>query len=73
VCNSIVPNKNRQWRLKTKKAQPAAAQTVSPPKNIWVLLCKTLEKTARTGGNSEKSFSVVPLYNEARTYFMSKG
>ena len=45
--------------LKTKKAQPAAAQTVSPPKNIWVLLCKTLEKTARTGGNSEKSFSVV--------------
>jgi hypothetical protein len=58
--------------LKTKKAQPTAAQTVSPPKNIWVLLRKTLEKTAQVGGNSEKSFSLVPLYDEARTYFMSK-
>ncbi|MFZ1801656.1 MAG: recombinase family protein, partial [Candidatus Saccharimonas aalborgensis] len=33
--------------LKSKKAQPTAAQTASPPKNIWVLLRKTKEKAAR--------------------------
>ena len=42
------------------------------PKNIWVLLRKTLEKTAQLGGNSEKSFLLVSFYNEARTYFEEK-
>ena len=62
--------KNRQWRLKNKKAQPTAAPEISPPsKNIWVLLRKTQEKIARMGEVSSKSLVLVELYNQARTYF----
>ena len=57
--------------LKNKKAQPPAAQKVSPPsENIWFLLRKTKEKTARMGDNSDFSRFVVPLYDKARTHFM---
>ena len=46
--------------LKNKKAQPLAAQEISPSsENIWLLLRKTKEKIARMGDNSEKSFSMV--------------
>ena len=42
--------------LKSKKAQPLAAQKVSPPsENIWFLLRKTKEKIARMGDNSDFS------------------
>ena len=50
--------------LKTKKAQPTAAQDFSPPKNIWVLLRKTKEKAARLGDISEKSFLLVRYVGE---------
>ena len=54
----IVPNQNRQRRLKTKKAQPAAAQNVSPPlKNHWSALRATKEKAARQGDQ----FHFVPI------------
>ncbi|MBI2798189.1 recombinase family protein [Candidatus Saccharibacteria bacterium] len=46
--------------LKTKKAQPTAAPNTFPPKNIWLLLRKAKENTARMSGNSEKSFLMVP-------------
>ena len=56
--------------LKTKKAQPLAAQNVSPPlKNHWSALRATKEKAARQGDQ----FHFVPIlghfYNEVRTYF----
>ena len=46
--------------LKTKKAQPTAAQTVSPPKNIWFALRATKEKAALSGDSFQKSTLVVP-------------
>jgi hypothetical protein len=59
--------------LKTKKAQPAAAQNVSPPlKNQWTAL-RAARISGATRRHLEKSFLMVPLYDEARTYFMSKG
>ena len=45
--------------LKSKKAQPTAALVISPPCAIWVLLRKTLEKTAPEGGNFPKSSFLV--------------
>ena len=45
--------------LKTKKAQPTAAQTVSPPKNIWFALRATKEKTALSRRNFPKSSFLV--------------
>ncbi|MFZ1600171.1 MAG: hypothetical protein WAT31_02185, partial [Candidatus Saccharimonas aalborgensis] len=45
--------------LKSKKAQPTAAQTASPPKNIWVLLRKTKEKAARMGDQFSESLFLV--------------
>ncbi len=46
--------------LKTKKAQPTAAQNVSPPsENIWFLLRKTKEKTALSRRNSNFFPSLV--------------
>ena len=45
--------------LKSKKAQPTAAQNVSPPKDIWLLLRKAKEKAALSGDISEKSFLLV--------------
>jgi len=62
-------NKNRQWRLKTKKAQPTAALNAFSPKNIWLALRATKEKAARLGDISENSFLLVDFYNFARTYF----
>ena len=44
----------------------------SPQKNIWVLLRKTKEKTALSRRDSDFSSVLVPLYDEARTYFISK-
>lgn len=41
--------------LKTKKAQPTAAPTAFPPKNIWLLLRKAKEKAALSGDNSDFS------------------
>ena len=58
--------------VKTKKAQPTAAQNVSPPKNIWLALRAAKEKTAHLRRNSDFSPFLVCLYNEARTYFTSK-
>ena len=46
--------------LKNKKAQPAAAQTVSPPKNIWSALRAAKEKIALSGDISAKSCILVP-------------
>ena len=46
--------------LKTKKAQPTAAQNVSPPKNIWFALRATKEKAALSGDNLGKSTFLVP-------------
>ena len=45
--------------LKTKKAQPTAAQDSSPSKNIWVLLRKTKEKAARMGDQFSESLFLV--------------
>ena len=46
--------------LKSKKAQPTAAQTVSPPKNIWSALRAAKEKAALAGDNFRKSTFLVP-------------
>lgn len=46
--------------LKSKKAQLAAAPEISPPSCIWVLLRKTIEKTAHSGGISGKNPFLVP-------------
>ena len=45
--------------LKTKKAQPTAAPTAFPPKNIWLLLRKAKEKAAHAGDISAKSCNMV--------------
>jgi hypothetical protein len=55
--------------LKTKKAQPTAAPTAFPPKNIWTALRAAKEKAALSGDISAKSCNLVSIYNEARTYF----
>lgn len=58
--------------LKSKKAQPTAAQNASPPlKNQWTAL-HAARISGATRRHLEKSFSLVPLYNEARTYFEEK-
>jgi hypothetical protein len=57
---------------KTKKAQPTAAQTVSPPKNIWLALRAAKEKTALSRRNLPKSSFLVEFYSYARTYFSTK-
>jgi len=73
VCASIISRKNRLRRLKTKKAQPTAAQnSFLPPENIWLLLRKTKEKAARSGDQFNFLPSLVPLYDEARNYFLTK-
>jgi site-specific DNA recombinase len=46
--------------LKTKKAQPTAAQNVSPPKNIWSALRAAKEKAALSGDNFQFSSVLVP-------------
>ena len=46
--------------LKTKKAQPMAAQTLSPPKNIWSALRAAKEKAALSGDNFQFSSVMVP-------------
>jgi len=44
--------RNRQWRLKTKQAQPTAAHySFSPPENIWLALRATIKKAALAGDN----------------------
>ena len=59
--------------VKSKKAQPAAAQSsVLPPENIWVLLRKTKEKTAQRAASSDFGPLLVEFYNSARTYFSTK-
>ena len=69
---SILPE-TANGGLKTKKAQPTAAQEISPPsENIWFLLRKTKEKIARMGDNSDFSQILVEFYNEARTHFQEK-
>ena len=56
--------------LKTKKAQPTAAQSsFLPPENIWSALRATKEKTAQRAANSDFSPFVVRFYDLARTYF----
>ena len=58
--------------LKTKKAQPTAAQTVSPPlKNQWTAL-RAARQLAAKRLKIEKSFLLVSLYDEVRTYFEEK-
>jgi len=69
----IVPNQNRQWRLKTKQAQPTAAHfSVSPPENIWLALRAAKEKTAHLRRNSDFVPCLVDFYNEIQTYFSTK-
>ena len=59
--------------LKSKKAQPAAAQSsVLPPENIWVLLRKSLEKIAHAGENLSENTVLVRFYETARTHFSTK-
>jgi hypothetical protein len=56
--------------LKNKKAQPTAAQNVSPPsENIWDLLRKTQEKRALSRSVSEKSFSMVHRYRNILNFW----
>ena len=56
--------------VKTKKAQPTAAQSsFLPPENIWFLLRKTKEKERWMRSNFPKSSFLVEFYNSARTYF----
>jgi len=43
-----------------------------PPANLWVLLRKTLEKTARMGGISGKNPNLAHFYDCARTHFQQK-
>ncbi len=47
--------------LKTKKAQPTAAQNAFPPKDIWLLLRKAKEKAALSGDISAKSCNLVRM------------
>jgi hypothetical protein len=69
VCISIL-HQNRLWRLKTKKAQPTAAQdSFLPPENIWSALRAAKQKTAQNAPKIEKSLLLVSLYDKARTYF----
>ena len=59
--------------VKTKKAQPTAAQSsFLPPENIWSALRATKEKTAQRAANSDFSPFLVRFYNLARTYFEEK-
>ena len=58
--------------LKTKKAQPTAAQDFSPPKNIWSALRAAKEKAALSGDNFPFSSVMVSFYAFARTYFEEK-
>ena len=58
--------------VKQKSAATAAQFPEFPQKNIWVLLRKTKEKTALSRRDSDFSSVLVPLYDEARTYFISK-
>ncbi len=46
--------------LKSKKVQPTAALEISPPKNIWVLLRKTQEKTGENRPKSPICPKMVP-------------
>ena len=50
--------------LKTKQAQPTAAQTAFPPKNIWPVLRAAKEKAAQMGDNFSESLFLV--LNEAK-------
>ena len=59
--------------VKTKKAQPTAAQnSFLPSENIWFLLRKTKEKAALSGDQFNFLPSMVSLYDKARTYFEEK-
>ena len=59
--------------VKTKKAQPTAAQSsFLPPENIWSALRAAKEKTAQRAANSDFSPFLVRFYNLARTYFEEK-
>ena len=58
--------------LKSKKVQPTAALEISPPKNIWVLLRKTKEKTGENRPKSPICSKMVTFYDYARTYFSTK-
>jgi hypothetical protein len=52
--------------LKTKKAQPTAAQNISPPKkNQWTALRAARQLVA----SQPESCNLVELYNEVRTHF----
>ena len=56
--------------LSNKKARLLPhPEAYSPQENIWVLLCKTLEKRARSRSISSKSPFLEKFYNSARTYF----
>jgi len=62
--------RNRQWRLKTKQAQPTAAHySFSPPENIWLALRATKEKRALSHSVSENCPFMVDFYNQVQTYF----
>jgi hypothetical protein len=63
---------NRLRRSNKKARLLPRPEAHSPQENIWVLLRKTKEKTVRQGDVSAKSPFMAHLYNEARTYFMSK-
>ena len=59
--------------VKTKKAQPTAAQSsFLPPENIWSALRATREKAALAGDQFRKSCFLVQFYDCARTHFSTK-
>jgi hypothetical protein len=59
--------------VKTKKAQPTAAQNVSPPlENPWFALRATKEKAAHSGDQFNFLPFVVSFYDKVRTYFEEK-
>jgi len=73
VSTFIVSNKNRQWRLKTKKAQPTAAHySFSPPENPWLALRTAIKNAALSGDQFLESQFMVDFYNQARTHFMQR-
>ena len=56
--------------VKTKKAQPMAAQnSFLPPENIWSALRAAKQKTAQMRRKTQESLILVSLYDKARTYF----
>ena len=65
--------RNRERRLKSKKAQPTAAPEISPPlKNPWHSLREAKEKSGGKRPKSQNCTVLAQLYDQARTYFQQE-